>query len=72
LSVADNARDAVFVHVSALSERQECGNETGAITKTTEHQIVTQSKICGHSSLFSYTVELLVVKFKITHYTYTC
>jgi hypothetical protein len=33
LSVADNARDAVLLHVSASSERQELGNETGAMTK---------------------------------------
>jgi hypothetical protein len=37
LSVADNARDAVLLHVSASSERQELGNETGAMTKTTVH-----------------------------------
>jgi hypothetical protein len=33
LSVADYARDDVLLHVSASNERQECGNETGAITK---------------------------------------
>jgi len=32
LSVADNARDAVLLHVSAASERQERRNETGAMT----------------------------------------
>jgi len=37
LSVADNARDAVFLHVSASSERQEQTNDAGAMTKTTEH-----------------------------------
>jgi hypothetical protein len=36
-SVADNARDAVVLHVSASSERQELGNETGAMTKKTGH-----------------------------------
>jgi hypothetical protein len=35
LSVADNARDAVLLHVSDSSERQEQRNETGAMTKTT-------------------------------------
>jgi hypothetical protein len=35
-SVADNARDAVLLHVSASSERQKYRNETDAITKTTE------------------------------------
>jgi hypothetical protein len=64
LSVADNARDAVFVHVSASNERQECGNETGAIAKTTERQIVIQGKTCGNSSLCFYTLELLIVKVK--------
>jgi len=29
LSAADNARDAVLLHVFASSERQECGNKTG-------------------------------------------
>jgi len=42
LSVADNARDAVLFHVSASSEKQKRRNETGAMTKTTEHQILTQ------------------------------
>jgi hypothetical protein len=35
LCVADNAGDAVLLHVSASSERQECGNETGAMKKET-------------------------------------
>jgi hypothetical protein len=35
LAVSDNARDAVLLHVSASSERQERGNETGAMKKTT-------------------------------------
>ena len=33
LSDADNARDAVLLHVSASSERQEQRNKTGAMTK---------------------------------------
>ena len=33
LSVADNARDAVLLHVSASSERQECGNNLGLMKK---------------------------------------
>jgi len=37
LSVADNAGDAVLLHVSDSSERQECGNKTG-IKKRTEHE----------------------------------
>jgi len=36
LSVADNARDSVLLHVSASSEKQEWRNKTGAMTKTTE------------------------------------
>ena len=51
LSVADNARDAVLLHVSASSERQEGRNETGAITKTQEQHTLTRSDTCGHSGL---------------------
>jgi hypothetical protein len=36
LTVADNARDAVFLHVSASSERQECGIKIGLIKKKTK------------------------------------
>jgi len=43
LSVADNARDAVLLHVSAASERQARGNETGAMTKKKVHHTLTQS-----------------------------
>jgi hypothetical protein len=32
LSVADNARDAVILHVSASSEGQECANDSGPVT----------------------------------------
>ena len=35
LSVADNARDAVLLHVYASSDRQEWRNETSAMKKTT-------------------------------------
>jgi hypothetical protein len=41
LSVADNARDAVILHVSASSERQERRNERGAMMKKTECHILT-------------------------------
>jgi len=61
-SVVDNARDAVFLHVSASSERQEWGNETGAMTKTTERHILTHNDACGHSVLWFYTTEHLVVQ----------
>ena len=46
LSVADNARDAVLLHVSASSERQERRNESGAMTKTIDRHISTHSNIC--------------------------
>ena len=63
-SVADSARDAVFVHVSASSERQERGSKRGAKTKTTEQRTLTHSDVSGHSGLCFYTVELLVVEVK--------
>jgi len=62
LSVADNARDAVLLHVSAASERQEQRNKTGAMTKTTELHNVTHSDACGLSVLWYYTTEHLVVQ----------
>ena len=40
--VADSARDGVLLHVSASSERQEWGNETGLTKKRTN----TNSGIC--------------------------
>ena len=43
MAVADNAGDAVLLHVSASSERQEWRNETGAMTKTTELHYVAHS-----------------------------
>jgi hypothetical protein len=39
LFVADDAGDAVLLHVSASSERQECGNKTG-LKKRTKHEIL--------------------------------
>jgi len=35
LSVADNAGDAVLLHVSASSERQEQNNQSGAVKNKT-------------------------------------
>ena len=61
LSVADNARDAVFLNVSASSERQERRNETGAMTKTTECHMLTHSDACSHFVLCFYTIVRLVV-----------
>ena len=51
LSVADNARDGVLLHVSASSESQERRNQTGAMTKTTEHHILKNSHACCPSAL---------------------
>jgi hypothetical protein len=62
LSVADNATDAVLLHVSAPSERQEKRNKTSAMTKTTERHILTHSDVCGPSVLCFYTAENLVVQ----------
>jgi hypothetical protein len=50
LSVADNARDAVLLHVSASSERQEPRNKTDAITETAERHICGPSVFCLYSS----------------------
>jgi hypothetical protein len=41
LSVADNARDAVLLHVSASSEGQERRNERGATMKKIDRYILT-------------------------------
>jgi hypothetical protein len=49
MSVADYARDAVLLHVSAPSEGQERRNERVAMTKTTERRNLTQSDTCGLS-----------------------
>jgi hypothetical protein len=62
LSVADNARDALLLHVSASSERQEQRNKTGAMTKTTERHVLTHSDACGPSVLCFYIVQHLVVQ----------
>jgi hypothetical protein len=39
LSVADNARDAVLLHVSPSSERQEQYNQSGAMKNRKEQHI---------------------------------
>jgi len=43
LSASDNARDAVFLHVFASSERQECGNKTGPKQRT-KHETLSTAK----------------------------
>jgi hypothetical protein len=50
LSVVDNARYAVLLHVSTSSERQERGNETGAMTKKTKQHMFKQSHSCDSNS----------------------
>jgi hypothetical protein len=62
LSVADNARDAVLLHVSASSERQEFRNETDAVTSVTECHILTNNAACGHYVLCFYSVQYLVLQ----------
>ena len=66
LSVADNARDAVFIHVSASNEKQEWRNETAALTKTTKLHNVAYSNACGPTVLWFYALEHLVVQ--VTQY----
>jgi hypothetical protein len=48
--VADNTGDAVLLHVSASSERQERRNETSIMTKRTARHILTHSDVCGPTS----------------------
>jgi len=45
LSVTDNARDSVFLHVLASNERQECRNKTG-LKKRRKHDILKQHDVC--------------------------
>jgi hypothetical protein len=47
LSVADNARHAVLLHVPASSERQEPRNERGAMMKKAERHILKHRDACG-------------------------
>ena len=49
LSVADNERYAVLLHVSASSERKVLTNKTGAMTEPRELYILTHSDGCGPS-----------------------
>jgi hypothetical protein len=63
LSVADNARDAVFLHVSASSEKQERRNET-ELKKRTKHEIVKHHDV--------YVSLCIVVLFhSVSGYTFT-
>jgi hypothetical protein len=52
LSVADNAGDAVLLHVSASSERQEFGNKIGLKKRRTKHHILQHIDVYG---FFSFT-----------------
>ena len=60
LSVADNERDAVHIHVSASSERQECRKEIVSMKK--QDHILTHSDVCGPSVLCFFIVQHLVVQ----------
>jgi hypothetical protein len=40
LSAADNAKYDVILHVSAASERQECGNKRRPVKKRTMYQVI--------------------------------
>jgi len=60
--VADNARDAVLLHVSASNERQEWRNETGLVKKATERHNFTHGDACGLSVLCFYTLEHVVLQ----------
>jgi hypothetical protein len=50
LSVADNARDAVILHVSAASERQEFGNKRNPVKKRTMYHVINVSRNCRSDS----------------------
>ena len=64
MSVADNARDAVLLHVSASSEGQEWNNEAGAMKNKTEQHTLTHSDGCGPSVLWFYWIAHLIVQVK--------
>ena len=51
MTVADNEGDALLLHVSASSERQEWNNEAGAMKNKTEQHTLTHSDSCGPSVL---------------------
>jgi hypothetical protein len=51
LSVADNARDVVLLHVSTSGERKERGNETGAMTNKKEQHLLTHRDVCESAFL---------------------
>jgi hypothetical protein len=63
LSVADNAGDAVFLHISASSERQEWGNKT-RLKKRTKHEILKHHDV--YASFF-----VVVLFHRLSGYTLT-
>jgi len=67
LSAADNARDAVLLHVSAPSERQEWRNETGAMKNKTERHILTQRHVWSFCLVLLYNRAFRSASY-ITHY----
>jgi hypothetical protein len=57
LSVADNARDAVLLHVSASSKEQERADKTGITKKRMEHQIMKLSDVHGSAFFYFYLIQ---------------
>jgi hypothetical protein len=72
LSVADNARDAVLLHVSASSERQELGNETREMTKKTGHPRHKSQRWLWHFCLVLLYNRAYVSENYIKNYAQTC
>jgi hypothetical protein len=63
LSIADNARDAVLLHVFASGERQECKNKTG-LKKNTKFEILKH-----HDVYVSFCI--VVLFHRVSGYTFT-
>jgi len=63
LSVADNAGDVVLLHVSASSERQECGNKSW-LKKRTKHEILKHHEV--YASFF-----VVILFQRLSGYTFT-
>jgi len=63
LSVTDNAGDAVFLHVFASNERQECRNKTG-LKKRRKHEILKQHDVCV-------SIRIVVLFHRLSGHTFT-
>jgi hypothetical protein len=57
LSLTDNARDAVLLHVSASSKEQERGDKTGITKKIMERQIIKLSDVYGSAFFYFYLMQ---------------